>query len=124
MQLIAQSTREARSSEVDGRKRSGPSASPFPGPLAFVFTPFFAPLASSSSSPSLFCDLSSNRAGGMADKLTDDQIAEFKEAFSLFDKDGDGLILFTPIAFLFSLMPRSATISVQFVAFITIVGFG
>jgi hypothetical protein len=28
----------------------------------------------------------------MADQLTDDQIAEFKEAFSLFDKDGDGNI--------------------------------
>lgn len=28
----------------------------------------------------------------MADQLTDDQISEFKEAFSLFDKDGDGLI--------------------------------
>ncbi|CAN1253236.1 unnamed protein product [Linum perenne] len=26
----------------------------------------------------------------MADQLTDDQISEFKEAFSLFDKDGDG----------------------------------
>ncbi|KAK8945617.1 Calmodulin-1 [Platanthera guangdongensis] len=25
----------------------------------------------------------------MAEQLTDDQIAEFKEAFSLFDKDGD-----------------------------------
>ncbi|KAK6159002.1 hypothetical protein DH2020_006316 [Rehmannia glutinosa] len=30
----------------------------------------------------------------MADQLTDDQISEFKEAFSLFDKDGDGLTLF------------------------------
>jgi len=29
----------------------------------------------------------------MADQLTDDQISEFKEAFSLFDKDGDGLFL-------------------------------
>ena len=29
----------------------------------------------------------------MADQLTDDQIFEFKEAFSLFDKDGDGLLL-------------------------------
>ena len=29
----------------------------------------------------------------MADQLTDDQISEFKEAFSLFDKDGDGSIL-------------------------------
>ncbi|KAG8044517.1 hypothetical protein GUJ93_ZPchr0067g6548, partial [Zizania palustris] len=28
----------------------------------------------------------------MADQLTDEQIAEFKEAFSLFDKDGDGCI--------------------------------
>lgn len=28
----------------------------------------------------------------MADQLTEDQIAEFKEAFSLFDKDGDGTI--------------------------------
>ena len=26
----------------------------------------------------------------MADQLTDDQVAEFREAFSLFDKDGDG----------------------------------
>jgi hypothetical protein len=26
----------------------------------------------------------------MADQLTDEQIAEFKEAFALFDKDGDG----------------------------------
>merc|ERR1712099_212252 len=28
----------------------------------------------------------------MADQLTEEQIAEFKEAFSLFDKDGDGKI--------------------------------
>jgi calmodulin len=26
----------------------------------------------------------------MVEQLTNDQIAEFKEAFSLFDKDGDG----------------------------------
>jgi len=26
----------------------------------------------------------------MADQLSEEQIAEFKEAFSLFDKDGDG----------------------------------
>ena len=32
----------------------------------------------------------------MADQLTDDQIAEFKEAFSLFDKDGDGKLLRLP----------------------------
>merc|ERR1712117_125569 len=30
----------------------------------------------------------------MADQLTEEQIAEFKEAFSLFDKDGDGTIDF------------------------------
>uniref|UniRef100_A0A2K6S4I3 EF-hand domain-containing protein n=1 Tax=Saimiri boliviensis boliviensis TaxID=39432 RepID=A0A2K6S4I3_SAIBB len=28
----------------------------------------------------------------MADQLTEEQVAEFKEAFSLFDKDGDGTI--------------------------------
>ena len=28
----------------------------------------------------------------MANKLSDEQIAEFREAFSLFDKDGDGTI--------------------------------
>ena len=28
----------------------------------------------------------------MINKLTKEQIAEFKEAFSLFDKDGDGII--------------------------------
>jgi hypothetical protein len=39
----------------------------------------------------------------MADQLTDDQISEFKEAFSLFDKDGDGLVSFMP--FLFSSFP-------------------
>lgn len=38
----------------------------------------------------------------MADQLTDDQISEFKEAFSLFDKDGDGLIsFFTPFLMYF-----------------------
>ena len=26
----------------------------------------------------------------MADSLTEEQVSEFKEAFSLFDKDGDG----------------------------------
>jgi hypothetical protein len=30
----------------------------------------------------------------MADQLTEEQIAEFKEAFSLFDKDGDGKKIF------------------------------
>ncbi|XP_027339919.1 calmodulin-2/4 isoform X1 [Abrus precatorius] len=34
----------------------------------------------------------------MADQLTDDQIAEFKEAFSLFDKDGDGLFPQIPLS--------------------------
>ncbi|KAL0735359.1 hypothetical protein Bca4012_011569 [Brassica carinata] len=36
----------------------------------------------------------------MADQLTDDQISEFKEAFSLFDKDGDGTLspqIFNPV---------------------------
>ncbi|XP_027368886.1 calmodulin-2/4 isoform X1 [Abrus precatorius] len=38
----------------------------------------------------------------MADQLTDEQISEFKEAFSLFDKDGDGLISQIPFFFFFS----------------------
>merc|ERR1711997_1246605 len=36
------------------------------------------------------CD--SKYSVNMADQLTEEQIAEFKEAFSLFDKDGNGLI--------------------------------
>jgi hypothetical protein len=51
----------------------------------------------------------------MADQLTDDQISEFKEAFSLFDKDGDGLVSFMP--FLFSSFP----ITFLFVYFIFMV---
>jgi len=34
----------------------------------------------------------SPKAVTMADQLTEEQVAEFKEAFSLFDKDGDGTI--------------------------------
>jgi hypothetical protein len=30
----------------------------------------------------------------MVEQLTEEQIAEFKEAFSLFDKDGDGTCVF------------------------------
>uniref|UniRef100_M1CM62 Calmodulin n=1 Tax=Solanum tuberosum TaxID=4113 RepID=M1CM62_SOLTU len=41
----------------------------------------------------------------MADQLTDDQISEFKEAFSLFDKDGDGLFFFPFITFDFTSDP-------------------
>ena len=29
----------------------------------------------------------------MADQLTEEQVAEFKEAFALFDKDGDGSMI-------------------------------
>ncbi|KAK1437104.1 hypothetical protein QVD17_02889 [Tagetes erecta] len=40
----------------------------------------------------LFQNSSKNKHPLMADQLSDDQISEFKEAFSLFDKDGDGCI--------------------------------
>ena len=33
----------------------------------------------------------------MADKLSEEQISEFKEAFDLFDKDGDGRITATEL---------------------------
>ncbi|OAV98550.1 hypothetical protein PTTG_01815 [Puccinia triticina 1-1 BBBD Race 1] len=36
--------------------------------------------------------LQTNQLFKMADQLTEEQISEFKEAFSLFDKDGDGTI--------------------------------
>jgi calmodulin len=39
----------------------------------------------------------------MADQLTDEQISEFKEAFSLFDKDGDGIVSQIPFLLLFFL---------------------
>lgn len=39
----------------------------------------------------------------MAEKLTEEQIAEFKEAFSLFDKDGDGIFLLVFYFYIFQL---------------------
>jgi Ca2+-binding EF-hand superfamily protein len=33
----------------------------------------------------------------MSEQLTEEQIAEFKEAFSLFDKDGDGIVVFSTL---------------------------
>ncbi|RWW46546.1 hypothetical protein BHE74_00047524 [Ensete ventricosum] len=38
----------------------------------------------------------------MAEQLTDEQISEFKEAFSLFDKDGDGQTHFSIPRFLYN----------------------
>jgi hypothetical protein len=38
----------------------------------------------------------------MADQLTDEQISEFKEAFSLFDKDGDGIVSQIPFLSFFT----------------------
>jgi calmodulin len=38
------------------------------------------------------CELFCSSESIMAEHLTDEQIGEFKEAFSLFDKDGDGSI--------------------------------
>lgn len=65
-----------------GLSESGRAASsPFPGR--------FEILLSSEASDSIFIV----QAGkGGEPKLTEEQIAEFKEAFSLFDKDGDGTI--------------------------------
>ena len=39
----------------------------------------------------------------MAAELTDEQITEFKEAFALFDKDGDGTITTKELGAFFSL---------------------
>ena len=49
----------------------------------------FTPYLSTELLP-LFTNKLSSTTLTMADQLTEEQIAEFKEAFSLFDKDGDG----------------------------------
>lgn len=40
----------------------------------------------------------------MAEQLTEEQIAEFKEAFSLFDKDGDGIFLLVFYFYIFQFL--------------------
>lgn len=50
----------------------------------------------------------------MGDSLTEDQIADYKEAFSLFDKDGDGVIRVTDLGLLvrsLNLNPTEAEIA-------------
>ncbi|KAF4462024.1 Recoverin [Fusarium albosuccineum] len=42
--------------------------------------------------PSVLCSSSFTALSPLADSLTEEQVSEFKEAFSLFDKDGDGQI--------------------------------
>ena len=50
----------------------------------------------------------------MADQLTDEQISEFKEAFSLFDKDGDGLFSRIPFLSLLSPFPYFLSLTLFF----------
>lgn len=45
----------------------------------------------------------------MADKITEEQIAEFKEAFSLFDKDGDGSITTKELAIVIRSLGQNPT---------------
>jgi calmodulin len=50
----------------------------------------------------------------MGDSLTEDQIADYKEAFSLFDKDGDGVIRVSDLGLLvrsLNLNPTEAEIA-------------
>ena len=44
-----------------------------------------------------------------ADQLTEEQIAEFKEAFSLFDKDGDGTITTKELGTVMRLLGQNPT---------------
>ena len=53
----------------------------------------------------------------MADQLTEEQIAEFKEAFSLFDKDGDGTITTKELGTV-----RNPTISISKFLWVILVG--
>ncbi|KPM43572.1 hypothetical protein AK830_g3017 [Neonectria ditissima] len=55
--------------------------------LRLLLAPDFAPLPPVVDPASLL-----RREGRAADSLTEEQVSEFKEAFSLFDKDGDGQI--------------------------------
>lgn len=54
-------------------------------------------ISASLSSPASLVDTTRQRRSTvtMAEALSDEQIAEFKEAFALFDKDGDGEALFS-----------------------------
>uniref|UniRef100_A0ACB8FT65 Uncharacterized protein n=1 Tax=Sphaerodactylus townsendi TaxID=933632 RepID=A0ACB8FT65_9SAUR len=74
----------------------GPSAFPkeqlFSGVGCAGCLPLWLLLCCSVEWPGLQGRLESKPVGVGADQLTEEQIAEFKEAFSLFDKDGDGTI--------------------------------
>jgi len=52
-----------------------------------------------------------SRPDNMVEQLTEEQIAEFKEAFSLFDKDGDG----TYVCFFFFFICLLMTMLVCFI---------
>ena len=45
----------------------------------------------------------------MGDQLTEEQIADFKEAFSLFDKDGDGIIRLNELPLLIRSLNQNPT---------------
>ncbi|KIW16124.1 calmodulin [Exophiala spinifera] len=62
-----------------GRKNNTPSA-----PRSYDSLALYHSIATT--------DSSFARLPNMADSLTEEQVSEFKEAFSLFDKDGDGQI--------------------------------
>ena len=57
----------------------------------------------------------------MADQLTEEQIAEFKEAFSLFDKDGDGTITTKELGTVMRSLGQNQT-EAELMAFIAKVG--
>ncbi|XP_035466698.2 calmodulin-1 [Scophthalmus maximus] len=73
----AEEYREARSG---GSSRLPPCKQPY----SVATVHFLSPVA--------LADPTFRTPTDMADQLTEEQIAEFKEAFSLFDKDGDGTI--------------------------------
>ena len=52
----------------------------------------------------------------MADQLTDEQTAEFREAFALFDKDGDGTISTKELGTVMNSLGQKPTPQVSFVS--------
>ncbi|GMP99236.1 hypothetical protein CsSME_00046786 [Camellia sinensis var. sinensis] len=56
----------------------------------------------------------------MADQLTDDQISEFKEAFSLFDKDGDSCIATKELGTVMQSLGQNLTETIDFPEFLNL----
>ncbi|KAI8597479.1 putative calmodulin [Dissophora ornata] len=72
--------------------RGGPKEENMLGFGSFLFLPLFLSYSFHLFNAPILPHPINKQKHTMADQLTENQLAEFKEAFSLFDKDGDGTI--------------------------------